>query len=745
MALEVTKRTRQSLAKIKKEPVLFVEFEGIQTRLGSALVFRFIEIGDPGLLIGNSWRIGGKVALQDQLDALSFSTSFGSTTTTIDFKVDPDKGRGESVTAMTLAFLDTKSNEILDIVANNEMLGRKVRVLLSPDPTDTVFPGDYITVFRGVVESVDLPPGGVVFVVSHPDQKKRQTIFPSIEASLDASMTNSQTTAQLQPGEAALFLQRVNGPDGSPDTSFTGYIRIDDEIMRYTGVSGASLTGLSRGQLGTVAATHANDANVTSIYRLEGNVIDLALKIMLSGWGGSYISGVVPSSVNFINIDLTVPNTIYFAGVNLNEMYGLTVGDYITTTGSAESANNQTLKLITGIEVLETGSYITVSGVSFVDEEITTMTCAFRSKYDSLPAGLKMSPDEVDVLEHERIFDLFLNSTNYDFLLQETIENGKDFIEKELYSPIACYSSPRKARASIAYTIGPLPDVEIQTLNTSNVKNADRLVKRRSIGLNYYNTIIYKYNPSVLFPDRYLNGLVETNAQSQAEIPMGVRALTIETQGLRSSSAIDLAAARRLARYAFAAEYFENVRVLFEVGYSIEPGDLVILDGESLKIADRTTGERNASSRFYEVISKKIDLQTGDVTLSLLDTQFDGGDRFALISPASRVKSGTSTTRFVIESSFAFEDQESLKWERFGSIPVCVHTEDYSVSGVSVIDSFSGNTVTLQSPLAFTPSAGMIMDLADYDTQGSEIKLLYAFISNGSADFSDGEPPYVMV
>jgi hypothetical protein len=749
MPFQITQATRQSLSKIKKEPVLVVEFDGIDTLIGSAKILQIIKVGDPGLTIGGGWKIGGKAPISNQIDAITFSSNFGSTTTSIDFKLDPDKGRGESVTSMTLAFLDTKANDVLSIVSNNEMLGRRVRVLLAPDPIDNLFPQDYITVFRGMVDSIDLPPEGVVFTVSHPDQKKRQSIFVSKESALTGSITNSSASMPLTSGDAASMLQRINGPDGLPDASFSGYVRVDDEIIRYTGFSGDLLTGLVRGQLGTTAVSHASGASVTSFYRLEGNAIDLALKIMLSGKAGNYAEFVAVKGFNYINNSATetVPNSIFFYNINLQEIYGVVAGDYITTEGSDFPASNDvTAKRIESVNLTSEGTYLVIEGVTFVDEMLPDLSlqiyASFRSQYDTLPDGLGMFPSEVDVLEHERIRDNFISSVNYDFYLTETIDNGKEFIEQQLYSPISCYSSPRKARSSLAFTIGPLPNAAAVTLDVNNVKNADKLVKRRSIGRNFYNTIIYKYDESAIESGKFLRGTIEVDATSLSTIDVGTRALTLEARGFRVSNApeIDSFAGRRIRRYAFGAEYFENVRTTFGAGYTIEVGDLVILDGVTLKIANPTTGLRTTPPRYYEVVSKKIDIQTGDTAFGLLDTRFDTTQRYALISPSSLIRNGISASAFILEGEDEFE-----KWDRYGSITVRVRSVDYSVADTAVVDRYEGNTVYLNSALSFTPSADMIMELSDYNDANAEIKLLYGFISNGTADFDDGEPPYIMI
>lgn len=757
MALPINQTTRYSLAKIKKEPVLVVQFDGIPELLGSATAYKYIEIGEPGLVIGNSWVIGGRIPIGDQISAITFSSNFGNTTTSIDFKVDPDKGRGESVTSMTLAFLDTKANEVLAIVKNYEMLGRKCRVLLAPDPTDTVFPEDYVTIFRGIVESYDLPAGGVVFNVSHPDQKKRQNIYNQAETTLVSGISSGDTNFAAPAGEGVRFLTRILGADGTYDGSFLSYVRIDNEIIRYTGITPGvndTFTSLARGQLGTTAASHAAGAEVTSFYRLQGNPLDLALKLMLSGWNGPYAEFIDVKGFNYINNagSATIPNAVFFYNINLPEIYGVVEGDYITTSGSDfPGSNDVTSKRIESVTVTDEGTYLVIEGVTFVNEllpdTVLQIYASFRSQYDTLPDGLKMYPDEVDITEHERIRDMFMNGYAYDMYIRETIENAKEFIEQEIYSPVAAYSTARNARSSVAYTVGPLPTTTVVTLNANNVKNADRLVKKRGIGRNFYNTIIYRYDESALEEGKFLKGTLSVDATSKTTIPVGNRSMIISSKGLRSDSIISFVAARRLTRYAFGAEYFEGVRVLFADGYGIEPSDLVILDGVSLQIADRETGERASPPKYYEVIAKKIDIQTGDITLSLLDTQFELTFRYALISPASYIRTGLSQSSFQIQPSFASDlgPDEYQKWQEFGEITVRVRSLDYTTEATGVIDQFQGNTVYLKDPLGFTPSSGMVMELADYNDATVQLKLLYGFISNGSANFDDGKPPYLMV
>lgn len=90
--------------------------------------------------------------------------------------------------------------------------------------------------------------------------------------------------SQLRPYPMAMFsaqLSYLSVAIGSADTSLTlingssypstGLITIDSEQMTYSGVSGNSLTGLTRGVNGTTAATHAAYAKVT--YSVPNQVI----------------------------------------------------------------------------------------------------------------------------------------------------------------------------------------------------------------------------------------------------------------------------------------------------------------------------------------------------------------------------------------------------------------------------------------------------------------------------------------
>src|SRR5690606_19466477 len=124
------------------------------------------------------------------------------------------------------------------------------------------------------------------------------------------------------------------------------------------------------------------------------------------------------------------------------------------------------------------GAFI-VLDAELVDSDGSGVTFDVRSQFDTLPDGLRMHGDEIDVVEHIRWRETFLNGVEYDFYIKEDIEDCSEFIEKQIYSPMAAYSLPRKARASMGYHIGPIPGSDIVTFNSTNIKNPSRVRVRR--------------------------------------------------------------------------------------------------------------------------------------------------------------------------------------------------------------------------------------------------------------------------
>lgn len=749
MSFQLTKAAQLRSNEVTKEPQLVLEIDGIATVYGTTSLLEYIRIGDADLFIDGSWKIGGLRTLEGQESLLSVGSEAG-TTTKITQVLDHEKGRGSSVTTLTMGLID-KDQKITQLITPGntvtDLMGRRARVYLGFN--NTAYKADFIPVFKGIIDDIQAGSGTIKINLGSTEQKKRQEIFQKSQCNLVGAINDSQATITADTTD--LFLDGSFKPDGTPETALTRYLKIDDEIMQYTGRTSNTFTGLVRGVLGTVASAHDDDATVESLYRLgPDNGIDLALKVMLGGWQDYFATGVAVT--NFVNTTpLTqVDNAIWFSELDVKENYGLTVGDYITTTGASNGANNVTMKVITAIVTSADGSYIVIDDVTFVPELMTSATISFRSQYDTLPTGaaLKMLPDDVDVEQHVYLRNLILSNYDLDIFSFDT-ENGKDFIEEELYVPGAMFSVPRKARSSVNAAIGPVPSFNTVTIDETNTMKPDKIVLKRSLGKNFYNNVVYNYDQEPV-EQKYLSSIITVSNDSLVRIPVGVRTLKVQSRGLRTSlnaeNIISQTTSRRLNRYRFAAEFFENIQVTYGLGYNIEIGDLVIMDGTSLQISDTVNAERGMAPRLFEVTNKTIDVKAGSITLNLVDSAYSVQSRYALIGPSSVIKIGVSNSEFVLDELpfFKYVATEGDKWSRFKRPSVYVRSEDGSVRETSRILTVNGNTIILETPLTFTPSPGYVMELSSYNTATDQIKLLYGFMQD-NATFADGKYQYLMI
>lgn len=752
MAVELTPLAKSALDRVVIEPQLVLDIDGVDTLYGLRDVKSVIKIGSPEMIIGE-FIIGEFIKLSNSETLISLD----GTTTTIGQQLEIDKARGSSIDAMSIALVD-KNNEITDLITPGnvvaDVLGRKCKVWMG-FAEGTSWKQDFFILFRGTISEISSLAGLIIFNIDSPEQKKRSEIYTKVSTELNGAINSTVTTVTLDSTSDILI--PITGPGGGIDTAFESYVRIDDEVMQFTGISGFDLTGVMRGSLGTTAAAHDDEAGVDTFYRLQGDAMHLALKILMSGFDGPYIED--EEIDNFVSIGgaNTVANSIFFSELNVEQEFGVFVGDFITTTGASNGANNVTLKTVSDVVIIEGGgSYIVVDGVSFVEESDTAAVIDFRSQFDVLPDGLKMGGDEVDVAQFDRIFRLFLSSFDYDIYLKDTIENGKDFIEKELYKPAACFTVPRKGRTSVNIHAAPIPSVESVTIDIKNIKNPDSLKLRRSISKNFFNRIVYQFDETVL-EERFTQGHIEFSAVSQAQIEnAGKKSLPIVSKGLRAvlsgSNLAQQSAARRLDRYKFGAEFIDGIQLLFKDAFQMEIGDIIILDPSELEMSNTKSGggDRNKDPILVEIVNKKVDI-TGKATINIIDTNFDGQDRYGLIGPSSKVKVGTSTTVFEIKPSFNTDSTGSNEFQKWQDIItpskdlfVRVRNSDFSNNDTAQVQSFNGNIVTLATALSFTPSADDIMELADYNQTNSIISLLYGYMTD-AATFDDGTSQFVLL
>ena len=750
MAIDLTTRSRRALEEVNIKPNLIVRIEGYSTLFGARKIKEILKYGEPDVFYGDPGLFyGGLVDASDQKTYVDSQETSYSIKQQISYD---DEAGGSSISSMTVGLVD-KNQEITKLISPgqeiDDILGRKVEVFQTFGDVD--FFEDSILVFKGFVTKVESRPGTIRLKLNHPDNKKNVRLFQTVETQLSGNINSSITTLTL-----------VDGSNFSlPQGPLTSYVRIGDEIMQYSGRSGNVLTGLTRGALGTTAAAHNDGAQARSIYSLEDNPLDLALKLMMSGFGTDPIHENI-NAFSFVKVGAgttQINNAIYFNEINIPQDYGLRIGDTVTLTGATNPANNITARTVTDIQLFESGYYIVVDGAPLVLEVETSAVMSTFSQYNVLPDGMRMKPEEVDIDEHLRIRDFFFSGTQMRFFLKEDEIEGKAFLDTQIYKPLACYSLPRKTQASVGYTVGPIPGSELVTLDSSAIKSPKDIMITRTTNRSFFNEVVYKYDDDPTSDGvKYLSGRIEISQTSKNRIPGTTKTYVVESNGLRTDlNAVTIAqtnSTRILDRYKFGAELI-SCKTMLRDSAGIEIGDVIVGEFEELQVTDISQGNRQFKARLLEVQNKTISLKTGNVDLVLLDTGLNlENTRYGLMSPASIIAGVISSSQFVIGPDpfykAQFGNDEYRKWQGLitqnQKASIRIHNADYSIDEDLVAIKIDENTFTLEDPATITLEAGLIVEFtgyADTDTSDKQ-KLIYAYMTDDPA-FGDGGIPYTMI
>lgn len=522
-----------------------------------------------------------------------------------------------------------------------------------------------------------------------------------------------------------------------PAQGLRTYVRINDEVIEYTGLTATTITGATREALVTRDARafgqfHESGDEVTSFYRLEGSAFEMALKVLMSGGPKYFISGVSIKSIVSVESVGDVANAIWFEGFNIQDFAGVVVGDKCAIVGDQAAANNVTGVPIADVIITEFGSYVVLANfdelgnpVSLVPSILSTGTISFASKYNVLPsgAGLELGGDEVDVPEFEKLIATFSSSIfNYDFYLKDTVQ-GKNFLDTQILFPTGAFSIPKRGKISAGYTSPPLGSSELKILDSTNTTKPQETKIKRSINRYFYNNVLFKFNEAVV-DDDLLSGDLEINQTSKNRIKVGNKTLVIEAKGLRPSGdanvIIEILKRRFMDKYKFGGESVE-FSAFYGKTFNTDVGDVVVFGDNTLQLPDTKNGSRNFQPRLFEVQNKSLNIKTGEVKISALDSGYSLEDgRYGIISPSSFTSSiGSTTTSIKIKNSFGTEPprREKYKWTNFFNQKIIVRDNDYNVFAETTLISFSAfddYLMLIDPALPFTPSENMIVEIAPY-------------------------------
>lgn len=557
------------------------------------------------------------------------------------------------------------------------------------------------------------------------------------------------------------FFEKITGPNGSYDGQVRLFVKIDNEFIEYqqAGSEASSfqdnvffncvrgVSPVSNMSTPSVAATHAAGATVDGYIMISGHAMDIALKLMLSGWNGPFLqSQAIYSFVTTDDSSLpTVSNGVVLAkNVDAVRDLGMTPGDYITVTGASNSGNNGTF-VITGFSDLTQGqkNRVILTSHTFTSEDPSSALIAVRSQYDTFPvlAGCALPGWEVDVGAFQYYKATYLENPDnaYQFLINGTGEAGKTFIESEILLPVGAYSLTRQGKISMGLTKPPIADQRTQILDVTNVMEPQSIKVQRGVNnRKFFNEIDWSFDcDETNTPTSQRNTLDSTSLST-----IGISSvLPITSRGARTSLGfLNVVSDRETWLF----NRYKNASVLIDlktnlaIGNQVEVGDVLIVnDNGQLQIPNYATGKRNIGAQFFEVINRSLGLESGQTQL-----QLEGGvgalvsDRYATIAPSSLLTAASSPSRIVITESFGaiFPGNEQKKWTSYVGYKVRVHSPDFlndATTTFTGLDPANNHALFLSPALPFTPQAGWILDLAQYSltsaTDQALIKLIHGF------------------
>ncbi len=589
MAIELTTRTKLLSEQNNLVQQIILKIDGIEEIFGAQPIMEFVKIGAPGLLVGG-FVVGESVELEESRPWIMLP----GTTNNITQQLEDDNANINSISRMNVKLVDkdkTLSSIFSPGVRVDDLLSREADVYVTF--VGSSWPEDAVKIFTGLVSELRVGSGNATVSISHPDTLKKQDVY---------TLFNGKLSSGIGSGDTTIPMDTVSGYIESADV-LTSYIKVGDEIIEVGSISGTNFIDCTRGSLGTSPDGHSSGDDVESFYRLQGGIMDVALKTMLSNGGSAFETDIAAERFVQVTGALNVPNAIFFEG-DIEKDLGIIPGDTLTTTGATDGANNVTDAVISNIVKISEGSYVVLTGVSLVSETGSSAVASFKSQYNVLPAGagLEMTPKQVAVSEHLSTANLSLSgSPDVDLYVKDTIA-GKDLLN-ELFFAVGIFQIPRGGKASVNSTLPPLALTGTKTVGDAHVVNPQNIQIARSFDKSFYNAIVYRFEEKAT-EDKFLASEIRQSADSTNRIKIGNRALTIDARAFRDTAAtrtfFQTSARNLLRKFQFGAETFD-IEVNYKTGFNMDVGDSVVFNSENLFVYNASAASRQASSKVYVI------------------------------------------------------------------------------------------------------------------------------------------------
>lgn len=235
-------------------------------------------------------------------------------------RIDPDKGNS-TIGDIGFTVVDL-AGAVSDQLGAQLVLGRSTRlqrVRVYAGYEGLAF-ADYTLLATQIVDAISLNDGAYRFTCADVQRIMRKDIFDLATTTLAASLTDTDTTVQVYNTSAFDLVAHGTSYSDAPSAT-VGYIRVDDEIIRYTGKTATTFTGCTRGVLNTRAAVHNVDAaaaperrsKVEEVVYLEMPAVKLAYAILTGNLEGQ--SGATLPSKWHLGVPTSYVRLADFTGI----------------------------------------------------------------------------------------------------------------------------------------------------------------------------------------------------------------------------------------------------------------------------------------------------------------------------------------------------------------------------------------------------------------------------------------------
>lgn len=473
-----------------------------------------------------------------------------------------------------------------------------------------------------------------VFVNKVTKQENRYT-FNAVEARDRLATGAFQQTTKLAVD--ILFNTTTITLQSTASLPTSGTVQIGNEFISYTGKTATDITGCVRGEEGSTPVGHSAGEDVFLVQILQGNPIDLILRLLISsGGGGPY--DVLPDGAG---IDQNLVDVTQFESVRAEFYSGYTFKLIIGNLTSLKKLIEDELLFPLGVRLR--GNNNGKIGLALIDRNVFEIDAPILD-HDELTRNPDFSVDDTKVVNRLRI-------------LWDWSDVGKTYLKSSEFTDTDSITE-----------FGPSQWTELKFKGIRDSLSGSTIV----------NDI------QLLFLSRFSFPRPQINVTAHL-----------------SSSYLNLG----------------------------DKGDLITT------LIPNDAGELNFVSTL-EVISKALNLATGDVRFGLSFTSFSG-IRQCYIAPSDVIISFTNQRTITVGAGRGDHYRKGWKMRLFSLI-----TDEYTADAINEIESVVGDVITFKNNWTTTLSANDYrIKFADYDDVTEQQKR-FCFVSAGTNEFGDGRPPY---